>query len=60
MIDQTEAEYFASRAAQCRVAGRAATDPSLQYAHHALADRYDLWARSSAARERAERRQAGE
>ncbi|SOB78864.1 hypothetical protein SAMN06297144_0252 [Sphingomonas guangdongensis] len=60
MIDETEAEYFALRAAQCRAVGRAATDPALQYAHRALAERYDEWALASAAKERTEQGQGGE
>jgi hypothetical protein len=60
MIDQTEAEYFALRAAQCRAAGRALVDPALRYAHRALAERYDEWALVSAAEERTELGQAGE
>lgn len=36
-----EAEYYASRAATCRAAQAAATDPASAFAHGQLAARYD-------------------
>lgn len=47
-MDQTEAEYFASRAQQCRSASTATGDPATAFAERELALRYDEWSRASA------------
>jgi hypothetical protein len=50
MAEQTEAEYFAFRAKQCHLAGKAATDPGVGYANRELARRYHEWSLASAAK----------
>lgn len=49
-MDQTEAEYFASHAEQCRSAALAAADSATEFAHRELAMRYEQWWLVSAAK----------
>ena len=47
MIFQSEAEYFAGRAAECRAAVASAPDVGTALAYAALAERYDRYSRDA-------------